>query len=102
MTNIVLTISEIGNSGRYDAHVEGRYIVTSKVDLAAPLGIAAGLTVNKTKFEHWKGQGTARAGSPILKKHPRASAVTSHRKKRPAKLCGRTLHDPPHRASCRL
>jgi hypothetical protein len=72
---IILTITEIDNSGRYDAHVDDRYLLTSaspfldaarllleqgydpnlrlqmrrpgrdQIDMSAPLGKAAGLVV---------------------------------------------------------
>jgi hypothetical protein len=81
MTDIILLeIAEVGNSGRYDAYADGRYVVTSaqpfldgaraliaqgydperrlvmrrhgraQDDLAALLSEAAGLTIESTRF----------------------------------------------------
>ena len=85
---ITLVVDEIDNSGRYDLHVDGRYLLTSpqpfldgaralleqgydptrrlemrragryQVDLAGPLGIAAGLTVEASEL-----------GCPVFRRH---------------------------------
>ena len=96
MSDIIMIVSEVDNSGRYDAHVDGRYLLTSAqpfldgaralighgydptrrlvmrranrehVDLVAPLGIAAGLTVEST-----------RSGRPTFRPYRRRVGVDS-------------------------
>jgi hypothetical protein len=93
-TDIILTITEIERSGRYDGYADGRLVVSSscqpfldaaraligqsydpsrrlvmrrrpdreQVDMVAPLGMAAGLTVESTPF-----------GKPVFHRHRKAA-----------------------------
>ena len=95
-TPITLVVEEIDNGGRYDAHVDGRYLLTSpqpfldgaralleqgydptrrlemrragrnQFDLAAPLGKAAGLRVK-----------VSTQGTPIFGRHSEARETRS-------------------------
>jgi hypothetical protein len=100
MTDVIMLITEVDYSGRYHAYADGRYLVTSAqpfldgariligqgyhptrrlvmrrkdrehYDLAAPLGVATGLTVESSRFGRptlrpYRGQAGVESASPI-------------------------------------
>jgi hypothetical protein len=108
---VLLVIAEVANSGRYDAYADGRYLVTSAQPfldgaralvaqghdpalrlvmrrgggehdlLSAPLGVAAGLTVESSRFgrptiRRHKGRAGVESASPVRRNRSRASEPT--------------------------
>jgi hypothetical protein len=98
---ITLVMEEIDNSGKYDAHVDDRYLLTSpqpfldgaralldqgydpgrrllmcragreQIDLAAPLGHAAGLRVSTPIFAPSQKASPGTAEAPLVSQKPR-------------------------------
>jgi hypothetical protein len=119
MTDILMTIVECANSGRYVARVDGRHIVSSaqpfldsaraliaqgydptrrlvmrrpdraQVDMTGPLGVAAGLTVESSRFGRpsfrpFKLRQGVENGSPVQKSGAGATQVARHWKNAPS------------------
>jgi hypothetical protein len=119
MTDILMTIVECANSGRYVARVDGHDIVTTaqplldgaraliaqgydptrrlvmrrpyreQVDLVGPLGVAAGLTVESSRFGRpnlrpFRRREGVEIGPPVRKSRAAATQVARNRKNAPS------------------